>query len=335
MHNPKAIVVINLGTPDTPQKKAVSAYLTQFLNDKRVIDIPWLWRKILVNLIIIPLRVRNSTKLYQQLWTPKGSPLLFHLESLVKKLQEKTSDKYVVYAAMRYGKPSLDKILNEIQTKNFTEVVFFPLFPQYASSTTGSVYELIAKKTKHWERLPSFKYIHQYYDHPAFIDAFAEQINKHDWASYDEIVFSYHGLPNRHLDKIHPSVTSNNCTCEIEMPVHGHLCYKATCYETTRLLVKKLQIPKEKYAVGFQSRLSKNWMTPFTDQLIEKKAVTGTKSILVIAPSFTADCLETTIELGFEYKHLFTEKGGEKFTLVPGLNDEDIWVDAILKILAD
>jgi len=334
MRNQKAIVVINLGTPKAPQKKAVSAYLTQFLNDKRVIDIPWLFRKILVNLIIIPFRVRNSSKLYQQLWTLKGSPLLFHLESLVKKLQEKTKNSYKVYAAMRYGEPALDKVLNEIQTANYTEVVFFPLFPQYASSTTGSVYELIAQKTKNWERLPSFKFIHQYYDHPAFIDAFATQINRYDWNSFDEVIFSYHGLPNRHLDKIHPSVLSGTCTCEIEMPEHGHLCYKATCYETTRLLTHKLQIPKEKYTVGFQSRLSKNWMTPFTDQLIEQKANEGIKSILMIAPSFTADCLETTIELGYEYKHLFMEKGGEKYTLVPSLNDEDIWVDAILKMIA-
>ncbi len=333
MNNTKALVIINLGTPDAPQKKAVYAYLTQFLNDKRVIDIPWILRKILVNLIIIPLRAGNSTKLYQRLWTEKGSPLLFHLESLVQKLQAKTTDTYDVYAAMRYGKPALDKVLREIQTKNYQEVVFFPLFPQYASSTTGSVYELIAQQTKNWERLPSFKFIHQYYNHPAFIDAFAAQINKNDWTAYDEVIFSYHGLPNRHLDKIHPSVSSETCTCELEMPTHGALCYKATCYETTRLLAQKLQIPKEKYAVGFQSRLSKNWMTPFTDRLIEKKAEAGIKSILMVAPSFTADCLETTIELGYEYKELFIEKGGEKLTLVPSLNDEEIWATAILGII--
>ena len=331
----KAIVLINLGTPDEPKIPAVYRYLTQFLNDKRVIDLPYVLRKLLVNTIIIPFRVNNSTQLYKQLWTPLGSPLLIYLEGLQFQLKKMVGDEYEIHTAMRYGKPSMKTTFETIRSKNYEEVIIFPLFPQYASSTTGSVYELLTQLTKDWQPIPNFKFISQFHNHPAFIRSFVKQIQQHDLKQYDHIIFSYHGLPNRHLDKIHPEVRSINCSCEVEKPSHGMYCYKATCYETTRLLVNELNLSKEQFSVGFQSRLSKNWMTPFTDETIIAKAKQGHKKILIVAPSFVADCLETTIELGHEYKELFEANGGQELTLVESLNAHDFWAEAIVDIIKE
>ena len=333
MAKKKALLLVNLGTPDKPRKKDVRKYLTEFLNDRRVIDIPWLWQKLLVNLIIVPFRAGNSTKLYKMLWTEEGSPLLIYLNNLADKLQKKLEGEYTVYKAMRYQKPSLYKTLEQIRDKQYDELVLFPLFPQYASSTTGSIVDRVFKKVRQWETMPGMKVIGQYYDHPDFVDAFASQIKSYDPAGYDHVVFSYHGLPNRQINKVHPGNDGVDCVCEKEMPSYGNLCYKATCYETTRLLAGKLNIPEEKYSVGFQSRLSKNWLYPFTDELVADLAKKGYKRVLITAPAFVADCLETTVELEYEYKELFTEYGGEELTLVKSLNDSDEWAEAIIKII--
>ena len=333
MKNHKALLIVNLGTPDKPQKKEVRKYLTEFLNDRRVIDIPWLLQKILVNLIIIPFRLKNSTRLYKRLWTEKGSPLLVYLDNLSEKLKDRINDKYRVYKAMRYGKPNLKNTLREIKNNNIEELVLFPLFPQYASSTNGSIIEKVFKEINTWEAIPGIKVIGQFYNHPDFINAFAGLISKYDPMNYDHIIFSYHGLPERHLNKIHPGHNCSDCQCVNGLPEHGKLCYKAACYETTRLLTEKLNIPKEKFSVGFQSRLSKNWLSPFTDKLITDLAKKGAKKILVTAPSFVADCLETIVEIEYEYDILFKENGGEKLTLVKSLNDTDLWADAIVKIV--
>lgn len=329
----KALLLINLGTPDKPEKWEVYKYLTQFLNDRRVIDIPLLLQKILVNLIIIPFRLTNSTKLYQRLWAEKGSPLLIYLENLQSKLQKKVASEYDVFAAMRYGNPSLKKVLEKIKYENYDELVIFPLFPQYASSTTGSVYQKLVELTEKWEKIPHLRFISQYHNHPEFIKAFATQISGYNPLEYDHVVFSYHGLPNRHLTKTHPTEPVQNCTCDVAMPSHGKYCYRATTYETTRLLVRELGLPEGKYSVAFQSRLSKNWMTPFTDDLIVKLAKDGKKNVLITAPAFTADCLETLVELGYEYNKLFKENGGQNLTLVSSLNDSDVWVNAIEKMV--
>lgn len=326
----KALVLVNLGTPDKAGKKEVRNYLSEFLNDTRVIDIPWLARKILVNLIIIPFRAGRSAKLYKRLWTEKGSPLLIYLNNLTLKLQERS--RYTVLSAMRYGRPSLRELLRGIRDDGYDEIIIFPLFPQYASSTTGSVFELIFEELRAWEVIPALRFAGQYYDHPEFIGAFAKQISRYDPGRYDHMVFSYHGLPFRHIRKVHPGKDCQNCECEKQMPYFGKLCYKAACYETTRLLISKLDIPKSKISVGFQSRLSKNWLAPFTDELIAGLAAKGSKKILIAAPSFVADCLETVVELEYEYGKLFKDNGGEELTLVKSLNDSDDWADAIMKI---
>lgn len=328
----KAVVLINVGTPDQARKRDVKRYLTEFLNDRRVIDIPWLARKILVNLIIVPFRAAKSTKLYQRLWTSEGSPLLIYLESLVKKLNDRTPKDFTFFGAMRYGNPSMDDVIKKLTMEDFDEWIVFPLYPQYASSTTGTVQEAFMTALNDLEYMPPVRFVGQFYDHAAFLNAFESKILKEKPEKYDHILFSYHGLPDRHLEKIHPGRKVKGCSCKEAIPEHGRKCYKATCYETTRRLAAKLNLVPEKYSVAFQSRLSKNWLSPFSDDRIVELAESGVKRLLVVAPSFIADCLETTIEIGEDYNLLFQSKGGEQLTLVESLNDDDEWVEAVLKI---
>ena len=334
-NNKTAVALINVGTPDSPGVNAVRRYLSQFLNDKYVIDIPWLWRKLLVNLIIVPFRAPKSAKLYQQLWTEKGSPLIFHGNELVEKLQEKLGEEYGVFLSMRYGNPSIKRVISAIKKEGYEKLVVLPLYPQYALSTTKTSIEYVHKQLKKIGYHPEINTITSFYNHPKFIKAFVSQIKKYKPEGYDHIIFSYHGLPNRQVEKLHPSIKSENCSCNIEFPVHGKNCYKAQCYETTRLLVSKMGLKKDSYSVSFQSRLSKNWLTPFTDELIQKLLGQGKKKILVAAPAFVADCLETIIEIGFEYKEVFLEKGGEKLDLVASLNSGEKWVETLENLVKE
>ncbi len=329
----KALILINIGTPDRPDKKSVRKYLTEFLNDRLVIDIPWLLQKILVNLIIIPFRVSNSTMLYKRLWTTNGSPLLYYQNSLAEKLNAKFGDEADVYSAMRYGNPSIKKLLAQLEDKGYDEIIILPMYPQYATSTTLSTNLKVKKELKRWKVSPKVNYIDQFYNLPAFIDAFAQNIASYNLTNFDHIIFSYHGLPDRQVNKMHPGIESKSCNCHLTMPNHGKMCYKATCYQTTRLLAKKLGVDKSSYSVSFQSRLSKNWLTPFTDENMLKQLERGSKKILVVAPAFVTDCLETEIEIGFEYKEIFIDKGGEQLQLVESLNDKDHWVEAVYDIV--
>jgi len=220
-----------------------------------------------------------------------------------------------------------------VKEQAFDKIIVLPLFPHYASSTSGTAIQKVLSIINKWEIIPELKIIHQFYNNEEFIDAFATNIMKYGIENYDHILFSYHGLPYRHIHKVHPLHTCQRCACETQMTNFGTSCYKATCYETTRLLADKLQISEDKYSVAFQSRLSKNWLNPFTDELILQKSKMGMKKLLIVAPSFVADCLETNIELGLEYKELFFEYGGEQFDMVESLNDSDKWVDAIFSII--
>jgi ferrochelatase len=334
MENKKtAVLLINLGTPDEPKVKAVRRYLSEFLNDRRVIDIPLVLQKILVNLIIVPFRAPKSTKLYQRLWTEKGSPLLYFSESVAKELQQRVSSKADVFLAMRYGNPSIGKALATIKKGDYDQLVILPLFPQYASSTNGTAIQKVIDEIRKWNTIPTVNAISKFYDHPAFLDAFAERIQSYQPENYDHIIFSYHGLPNRHLEKNHPEESIKTCNCENVLPEFGKMCYKAACYQTTRELAKRLNLAFGKYSVSFQSRLSSNWMTPFTDQNLINRAKQGNKNILVTAPAFVSDCLETTVEIGWEYKELFMENGGENLQMVESLNDSPRWISALEEIL--
>lgn len=329
----KAVILVNVGTPAKPAKKQVRQYLREFLNDRRVIDLPWLGRKLLVNGIIIPFRVGKSTGLYRRLWTPEGSPLLFHLEKLTGKLNERFGDKFAFYGAMRYGQPALEKILKQAAGETPGGIIIFPLYPQYASATTGSVNEHVMKVVKDWEVIPGIRFVDQFYDHPAFTEAFARLAERYDPSGYDHIVFSYHGLPDRQINKTHPGVDLSGCQCHREMPVHGHHCYRAACFATTRMIAARLGLGSEKITTAFQSRLSKNWLSPFTDDCLVELAKQGARRVLVVSPSFVADCLETTIEIGEDYRALFLGHGGGELVMVPSLNHEDLWVEAIGEML--
>jgi len=328
-----AVILINVGTPDKPTVKAVRRYLTEFLNDRRVIDIPLVLQKILVNLIIVPFRAPKSTKLYQRLWTDKGSPLLYFSEQVKAELQKKLNSKADVFLAMRYGNPSIEKALSAIQKGNYDRVVIFPMFPQYASSTNGTAIQAVIDQIRQWNTIPEIHAVNQFYDHPAFLDAFTERIQSYQPENFDHVVFSYHGLPNRHLEKNHLEESIDTCNCETALPEFGKFCYKATCYQTTRELASRLGLKSGQYSVSFQSRLSNNWMTPFTDQNLISRAKQGNKNILVVAPAFVADCLETTVEIGWEYKEMFIENGGEKLQMVESLNDSPRWIAAMEEIL--
>ncbi len=328
-----AVILANVGTPDAPTVPAVRKYLFKFLNDRRVIDLPWLLQKILVNLIIVPFRAPKSTKLYQKLWTEKGSPLLVISNETRDKLQEKLGENYTVFVGMRYQNPSLKAALKTIQEKRFDKVVVLPMFPQYASSTTGTIAQFVKTEMAKWNVIPELTIISQFYDNPAFIKAFAAQISKYNPATFDHIIFSYHGLPFSQTDRVHPEIKTAVCNCEIGLPTHGKFCYKATCYETTRLLAKELGLPKLAYSVAFQSRLTKNWLKPFSDEEVIRLAKEGKKRILIAAPSFIADCLETMVEIGIEYNELFVENEGEKVQLVESLNANNDWIEALNQII--
>ena len=329
-----AVLLINVGTPDEPTVKAVRRYLFEFLNDRRVIDIPLVFQKILVNLIIVPFRAPKSTKLYQRLWTEKGSPLLYYSESLRNGLQQKIGSKADVYMAMRYENPSIEKALSVIQSGNYSRLVILPMFPQYASSTSGTAIQAVMDRVGTWNTIPEIHVINQFYDHPSFLDAFAEQIQSYQPEKYDHLIFSFHGLPNRHLEKNHPTEALQNCNCENSLPEFGKSCYKATCYQTSRELVKRLNLKDGQYSVYFQSRLSSTWMTPFTDQNLISRAKQGSRNILVVAPSFVTDCLETIVEISIEYKELFLKNGGQNLQLVESLNDSPKWISALEEILS-
>jgi len=329
MKDKVAVLLINLGTPDSPSVPHVRSYLSQFLNDPRVIDIPWLPRKLLVNFIIVPFRAPKSAKVYQQLWTDKGSPLLFYSERARDLLQEALGDTHDVYLAMRYKNPSIPDVLERIRRKNYGRIVVLPMFPQYASATTGSAHDEVMRVVRKWWVIPEIKFINQYYDHPAFLDAFVSRGRQHDLSQYEHILFSYHGLPERQVDKVHEGGSCADHNCESEINEANKFCYKATCYATTRLLAERLGIPPEKYTVCFQSRLDKEWLTPFSDAVVEDCAKRGMKKILAFSPAFTADCLETIIEIGEEYQELFEHNGGEKVQLVESLNDHPLWVKCL------
>ena len=302
--------------------------------DGRVIDIPAFFRFILVTLIICPLRSFSSGKIYKQLWDLSGgeSPLLKNTRELTIKLNE-AQEKFNVFYAMRYQTPSIKNTLADIQKTNPTDLIVFPLFPHYASATSGSVYAEVTKQLSREWVIPNFNFISQYYDHPAFIEAWIKTAQNYDIEQYDKILFSYHGLPKSQVNKVYKDMQCDGKNCEHEINDDNHYCYKATVYETSKLIADRLKIPQDKYEVSFQSRLTNNWLEPFSDEVLKSYPSKGIKKVLVFSPAFTADCLETIIEIGHEYKELFEESGGQKLDYVESLNFSDAWVQAIIEIV--
>ena len=329
----KALLIINLGTPNKPSSFSVFKYLRQFLMDGRVININPILRFLLVNFVICPLRSFSSTKIYKKVWNEDtGSPLLFNTKKLSEKLKLKLPE-YDVDYAMRYQNPSIEDVLKKMLLKNPDEIIILPLFPHYAAATTGSVYEEVSRIiSKQWV-VPKVKFINQFYDNDKFLDAWIEKANEFNIEEYDKIIFSYHGIPNSHVDNVYENSVCSDHDCELKITENNKFCYKATTYETTKLLASKLNLDKDKYIVTFQSRLTNKWLTPFTDEVLKSMPSVGNKNILVFSPAFTADCLETIIEIGDEYQELFQECGGDKLDYVRSLNYSDLWADAIIDII--
>lgn len=332
MNKKIGVLLIQLGTPDSPQNSDVRRYLKEFLMDPRVIDIPFFSRLLLVRGIIVPFRTPKSAKIYKELWHLGNgkSPLLTHTESVKKLLQERFgSDDVTIEMAMRYQNPSMESVLERMRLANYDQLIILPLFPQYASASTGSAVDKAMEIIKKWWVIPDIRIISQFYNHEGYIDSIVARAKEFDLASYDKVMFSYHGLPERQVDKVYDSGLCKDHDCEKGLTDDNKFCYKATSYETTRLIAAKLGLTEDQYMVSFQSRLDKKWIEPFSDKVIEQWGKEGKKRILAFSPAFVADCLETLIEIGEEYQEIFEAHGGEKVQLVPSSNDHPRFIDCL------
>jgi protoporphyrin/coproporphyrin ferrochelatase len=329
------VLLVNLGTPDTPSTPDVRKYLREFLLDKRVIDIPAIARYALINGIIAPFRAPKSAKVYKELWTDRGSPLLYHGRDLTEKLQTALGSDYHVAFGMRYQSPSIKSALEELKDKSVDRIIVLPLFPQYASASTGSVQDKVMEIVKDWWVIPNINFISSFCDDPGFINAFAELGKQHMAKDkYDHVVFSYHGLPERHILKGSDHGYCKLGSCCNTYNKRNKYCYRASCFATSRLIAAELGLSEEQYTVSFQSRLGKDpWLKPYTDEILKDLPAKGFKKVLAYSPAFVADCLETTIEVGEEFKEMFMEAGGEKWQLVESLNSNPTWVEAVKEII--
>lgn len=331
------ILLLNLGTPDSPSVPDVRKYLREFLMDPLVIDINPVGRWFLVNFVIAPFRAPKSAKLYESIWSNEGSPLLIHGIDLEHKLQLALGDNYEVVLGMRYQKPSLKTALTELRDKKVDRVIAIPLYPQYSSAATGSTIDAINHESKSIAGLPRIHIIERFHHLPEYLDAVAATASEFDHKNYDHVLFSFHGVPERQITKTSTQKGDGSCSfgscCDV-ITEKNKYCYRANCMHTAWSLAERLAIPKEKYTIAFQSRLGKTpWLKPFSDQVIVDLAKSGKKKLLVFSPAFVADCLETIYEIGVEYDELFREHGGEKVQLVPSLNSRDEWVNGLKKII--
>lgn len=337
------ILLVNLGTPDSPKTSDVRRYLTQFLTDGRVIDIPFVPRQMLVRGVIGPFRSYSSAKLYQELWDDEtGSPLLHYGNVLAEKLQAtldsvSSEDSFHVQLAMRYQNPSIEKGLLTLQDEKVDKIVVFPLFPQYASATTGSVHQEVMRIVSKWWEIPDINFIRDYYLQEDMIEIFAENGRKYNPESYDHILFSFHGLPQSQLRKANKwnhCLQKENC-CET-ICEENKFCYSSQCHATAHAIAELEGFSKDQYSVCFQSRLGPTeWAKPYTSEVLEDLAKKGAKKVLVYCPAFVADCLETILEIADEYQEEFEEMGGEHVQLVESLNDNPKWIEAVKQMLLE
>ncbi len=330
-----AVLLVNTGTPDSPEVKDVRRYLREFLGDPKVINMPWLFRKMLVNLIIAPIRGPKSAKLYRAIWTSEGSPLLVNSFKFSNALQTALGNDFDVYNTMRYQNPSMKSAIAKIATEaaTYKEIVLVPMYPQYADSTSGTIIaEFKRLRASHKISIP-FRIVDAFFEDAGFINTFAEKIRKADAEQFDHVIFSFHGLPVKQTERMHKGMTCEQANCRHEYSEHNKWCYNASCYATVRLLAKAAGLKEGSYTVSFQSRLGFNWLKPYTEEVIKQKAAEGARKMLILSPAFVADCLETIHELGVEYDHLFREAGGEKLVLIDSLNNDPLWVETMKRIV--
>ena len=337
------VLVVNLGTPDSPTRFDVYRYLREFLTDRRVIDYPWVARQALVQGIIAPFRSGSSAKLYQELWTEEGSPLKVYGESLVEQLVPRLGEAFIVKLAMRYQQPSIEDTIAELLAEDINKLVVFSLFPQYASATVGSVHDEVMRVLRDQDNIPELVLIRDYYDEPGMVECFADNARAFELSDYDHVLFSFHGLPERQLRKAdrHDHCTKAEHCCSTIGQINQY-CYSAQCHATAQAIAKSLGLYEERlpahaqdqYSICFQSRLGpEQWAKPYTSDIIKERRELGDTKLLVLCPAFTADCLETVIEISDEYKEEFEEMGGEVLDLVPSLNDQAAWADVVASLI--
>ena len=331
----KGILLINLGSPQSTEVKDLRKYLDEFLMDERVIDKSWLMRALLVKGIIVPFRAPKSAEAYKKIWTPEGSPLIVYTQKLMLALQEKIEEP--VEIAMRYGNPSAEYALSKLLKENpsIEEVIVVPLYPHYAMSSYETAVEDVKAVYKRNKYSFKISFVSPFYKNPGYLEALAENIRPYLNQPYDQILFSYHGIPGRHIRK--SDITGCHCLetencCETDSPAHAH-CYRHQVRTTTRLVTEILNIPANKYSISFQSRLGKGWLTPFTDIRLEELPKEGIKNLLILCPAFVSDCLETLEEIAMRGKEIFMNAGGESFTMIPCLNTNPLWVSALAEIV--
>lgn len=322
----KGLLITNLGTPKDATLSSVRRYLSEFLKDKRVIQIPAIFRYMLLYGYIIPFRAPKSLEAYQAIWTKEGSPLLINSQALLQKLMHRLEGQYRVALGMRYGEPSIEHALSLLA--DCDEITVLPLYPQYSSSATGSSIEQVFTFLAQKPVIPTTIVIRDFYQHPLFIHALSLQIKPYV-SQHDFILFSYHGLPESHLID-----TGCKKPCMDACSMQNPRCYRAQCFHTSALLASALQLTPQRYATSFQSRLGKTpWIKPYTDDLFKALIQKGIKRLAVACPSFVADCLETLEEIGIRAKSQWIELGGEELVLIPSLNHSDEWVQTIAQIV--
>lgn len=327
----KGVLLVNLGSPDSPEPKDVKPYLEEFLMDERVIDVPKWLRTFLVKGIILNTRPKRSAKAYKKIWWEEGSPLIVLSERLQNKVQELSS--VPISLAMRYGKPSIASGLAELHEKGVDEVLLVPLYPQHAMATTETIVVLAEQlRAKHYP-LMEFTHLPAFYKHPDYVRVLSNSIQEFlQQKEWEHILFSYHGVPERHIRK--SDVTKSHCAidgqcCQTPSKAHQY-CYRHQCYETTRLVAEYLELKPGTYSTSFQSRLAGDkWLQPYTDKTVEDFAKNGTRNMAIVTPAFVSDCLETLEEIGMEAAEEFEENGGEKLHVVPCINDRDDWVKVL------
>jgi ferrochelatase len=330
----RGIILMNLGSPDSTALQDVKRYLNEFLMDERVIDYPYLFRLLLVKGIIVPFRAPKSAHAYKSIWTQQGSPLINLTRQLQQRVQGQLQEP--VEIAMRYGNPTPASAYESLLAKNqdLEEVILIPLYPHYAMSsyeTAVDYMKAIHRKRKYPFRLATIK---PYYNNADYIHALSESVKPYLQQDFDKLLFSYHGVPERHILK--GDVTRHHCLkyadcCETDSPAHEY-CYRHQCIRTTALVTGVLQIPRQKFELTFQSRLGQDkWLTPYTAQRLTELPKEGVKKILVACPAFVSDCLETLEEIALQGKNIFIQAGGTSFTVIPCLNVHPLWVSAIVK----
>lgn len=331
-----AILLMNLGSPDSTSVRDVRRYLNEFLMDERVIDLPWLARTLLVRGIIVPFRAPKSAEAYRSIWQKEGSPLVI----LTRKLQDAVQQQFEepVAICMRYGSPATKDVLAALHTDHplLEEIILFPLYPHYAMSSYETAVQQVKdihQQSKYASRL---KVVEPYYDEPAYVSALAESIRPYLGKTWDKIIFSYHGVPERHIRK--GDITCSHCLASPDccnQPSTAHRqCYRHQTFVTTERVTQLLQLPKEKVEQTFQSRLGRDpWLQPYTAARLEQLPKEGVKNVLIVCPAFVSDCLETLEEIAEEGKEIFMHAGGESFTAIPCLNIQPSWVNAVCQFI--